>query len=346
MKILYGIQGTGHGHLSRAKELLPELQKHASVDVMISGSTARLSIDGSVRYRKYGISMTYDSNGGVSVLNTLRDLRPIRFISDVQSVSVTDYDLVVSDYEPISSWSARFREVPTVGLSHQAAFMSPKTPRPANKSLVAEALLRHFAPADRAIGFHFRRYDDFIEPPIIRSPIRELEVTDSGHVTVYLPAYHHTVLKEIFGSFRDRDWHIFAPSCDSPYREGNFRFHPVSNRRFLDSFGSCRGLICNAGFESCAEAMFMGKKLLAIPIRNQYEQECNAAALQQLGVKTLDSLENAPREIEQWLEYEEPVRLEKFADPAGVVRAILNFEAPEYHHSRANQKSLFFQAVN
>ena len=346
MNILYGIQGTGHGHLSRARELLPELQKHASVDVMTSGSTARLSIDGSVRYRKYGISMTYDSNGGVSVLNTLRDLRPIRFISDVQSVSVTDYDLVVSDYEPISSWSARFREVPTVGLSHQAAFISPKTPRPANKSLVAEALLRHFAPADRAIGFHFRRYDDFIEPPIIRSPIRQLEVTDSDHVTVYLPAYHHPVLKKIFESFRDLKWHIFAPSCDRPYREGNFRFNPVSNRRFLDSFGSCRGLICNAGFESCAEAMFMGKKLLAIPIRNQYEQECNAAALQQLGVKTVDSLENSLREIEQWLEYEKPVRMREIADPAEVVRAILNFEASEIHPSRERQGAPLLRALN
>jgi hypothetical protein len=37
--------------------------------------------------------------------------------------------------------------------------------------------------------------------------------------------------------------------------------------------------LCNAGFETPAEALFMDKKLFVIPIHNQYEQECNACAL-------------------------------------------------------------------
>ena len=38
MKILYGIQGTGNGHLSRAEEIVPILKKMAHVDVLISGN--------------------------------------------------------------------------------------------------------------------------------------------------------------------------------------------------------------------------------------------------------------------------------------------------------------------
>jgi hypothetical protein len=37
MKILYGIQGTGNGHVSRAKEILPVMRRYAEVDVLISG---------------------------------------------------------------------------------------------------------------------------------------------------------------------------------------------------------------------------------------------------------------------------------------------------------------------
>ena len=45
MKILYAIQGTGNGHLSRAKEIIPALMNRAQVDILgkwyrISGKTA------------------------------------------------------------------------------------------------------------------------------------------------------------------------------------------------------------------------------------------------------------------------------------------------------------------
>ena len=326
MKILYGIQGTGHGHISRARELLPELSRHASVDVLISGTASQLSINEGVTFRKQGISLSYDRNGGVSVIETLRDLRPIRFINDVQSTSLSEYDLVISDYEPVSAWSAKLENVPCVALSHQASFLSSKTPRPGRKSFVAETLFRHFAPADYSVGFHFKRYDEFVEPPLIRSAIRELAASENDHITVYLPAYHHSVLKKIFAPFSHVDWHIFSPSISGVLRDKNCWIHPVSNQPFLDSVASCRGVVCNAGFETCAEAMYLGKKLLAVPIQRQYEQECNAAALRKMGVMTTDSLQGNTETIWQWLEDREWVGIEEIADPKKVVEKILDLE--------------------
>jgi uncharacterized protein (TIGR00661 family) len=327
MKILYGIQGTGHGHISRARELLPALSEHAQIDVMISGTASQLSINGGIKYRKHGISLSYDRHGGISVFQTLRNLRPIRFISDVQSTKLSKYDLVISDYEPVSSWSAKLEGVPSVALSHQASFLSPKTPRPNRQSLVAEAILQHFAPADSAIGFHFKRYDDFIESPIIRQPIRKLNVSKGNHITVYLPAYHHDVLQKIFEPYKHIDWHIFSPSCSEPQKDRNFWIWPVSNQPFLDSFASCRGIICNAGFETCAEAMYLQKKLLAIPIQKQYEQKCNAAALDALGIKILDTLEDKSNELGDWLQQKQVVTIRDIADPKEVIAKILKAEA-------------------
>lgn len=325
MKILYGIQTTGHGHISRAKELLPELRKYATVDIMMSGGKSNLKLNKPVKYSKQGISFSYDSRGGISFMETLRELRPLRFINDIHSVPLSDYDLVVNDFEPVSAWSAKLERIPSIALSHQAAFRSPKTPRPAQKSLFAEKILQHFAPADFSIGFHFKRYDDMVEPPIIRSGIRNINIQKGKHITVYLPAYHYRELHRIFKRFSHVDWHIFSPSCSHIIQKGNVRIHPVSNKEFLESFASCCGVITSAGFETCAEAMYLGKKLLAIPIKGQYEQACNAAALSGMGVMILKSLVANEDKLFDWLENQRVVQIDEVADPKKIVQRILRY---------------------
>ena len=323
MKILYGIQGTGHGHISRAKELLPELAKYASVDVIMSGGNSVPDIEEFITYKKHGISLSYDNNGSVSIIGTLLDLRPISFVKDINKISLKKYDLVISDYEPISAWAAKFKNIPCVALSHQASFLSRKTPRPVHRSGVAEAILQHFAPAESAIGFHFKRYDSFVEPPIIRSPIKNLRTNTENHVTVYLSAFHHEVLMDIFAPIDEVDWHIFSPYCRKAKRVQNMSIYPISNQLFLDSVASCKGVICNAGFETCAEAMFLGKKLMAIPIHNQYEQQCNAAALKDMGILTLEGLRGKGDKIREWLENKRVIRIDEIADPKEVVKTLL-----------------------
>lgn len=323
MKILYGIQGTGHGHISRAKELLPELSKHASVDVLLSGYGCKLDLKNSIRYRKRGISLSYDSRGGVSIFETLKNLKPVQFIQDVNSVPLHQYDLVVSDYEPVTAWAAKSANIPCVALSHQAAFLSEKSPRPLKRSIVAEGILQHFAPADKAVGFHFKKYDSFIEPPIIRSEIRDLNPKENNHITVYLPAYHHLKLAKIFKPFTDTNWHIFAPTCKQFKQIGHISLHPISNKEFLESFEGCKGVITSAGFETSAEAMYMKKKLLVIPIHNQYEQLCNAAALKEMGVSALNGIDGITRKISAWLAEPKVPELLDIATPAQIVSSLL-----------------------
>jgi UDP:flavonoid glycosyltransferase YjiC (YdhE family) len=44
MKILYAVQGTGNGHLSRAMDIVPLLRKKAEVDVLVSGIQGDLKL--------------------------------------------------------------------------------------------------------------------------------------------------------------------------------------------------------------------------------------------------------------------------------------------------------------
>lgn len=326
MKILYGIQGTGHGHVSRAREILPYLAERASVDVLLSGYNCKLGLDGFNINRKRGISFEYDKHGSVSIIDTALSLDPVSLVRDIQHLDVDEYDLVISDFEPITAWASITSQTPCVGLSHQAAFLSEKIPRPDKRSPVAEQIMKHFAPCDADIGFHFKRYDKGIEPPIIRKNILHLNPCEKSHVTVYLPAFDHETVVSILMNLRDIEWHIFSPLCEIKYVKGNVRVFPVGHEPFLKSLEGSMGVLTSAGFETCAEAMYLGKKLFTIPIKNQYEQLCNAAALGKLGVRVSlqwgKSLEN---DLKQWIFNDHPINLDEIADVEKISEKLVRF---------------------
>jgi uncharacterized protein (TIGR00661 family) len=77
------------------------------------------------------------------------------------------------------------------------------------------------------------------------------------------------------------------------------------------------GVLCGAGFETPAEAMFLGKKLMVIPMKKQYEQHYNAAALRNLGVPVLKNIKNKRLyKIREWVESNHKVEME-YPDTTG-----------------------------
>ena len=65
---------------------------------------------------------------------------------------------------------------------------------------------------------------------------------------------------------------------------------------------SCEGILCNAGFETPSEALHLGKKLMVIPMKRQYEQECNAEALKRLGISVLyDINDDFEHSVTKWI---------------------------------------------
>lgn len=328
MNILYGIQGTGHGHISRAREILPLLAEQANVEVLISGYNCHMSIEDIDITRKRGISLAYDSNGGVSYLQTALQIDPITFLKDVKQLDVKRYDLIISDYEPITAWAASAAGKPSVGLSHQSAFISDRSPRPERFSILAEQIMKRFAPCSTPIGFHFLRYDRFIEPPIIRQDVRNLSPQTGSHISVYLPAFDHQTLTTIFQRHSEVEWHVFSPLCKQEYTRRNVIVKPVGNLPFLESVESSLGVMTSAGFETCAEAMYLKKKLMVMPIKNQYEQLCNAAALEKMGVQVAYKLgKEFDRAIKSWLRDTTIVHLPEIADTKQLTQKLIKYAA-------------------
>lgn len=323
MKILYAIQGTGNGHISRAREIVPLLQQYGELDLLISGTEAEVSLSQPLKYRLHGFSFVFGTKGGVDNWATYKLMNLRQLWHDINHLPLKQYDLIINDFEPVSAWACRRQKLESVSLSHQCSFLSPNTPRP-GKWNYAEWLFKYYSPTTHRIGFHFDHYADFIHTPVIRGDIRRLEPTNDGHYTVYLPAYDdHTLVKHL--SKTKAQWHIFSKRHKTAYQEGNIWIYPVNNELFNKSLASCEGLLTGGGFEGPAEALYLQKKVMMIPMSGQYEQQCNALAASKLGVPVVHSIDDKfVAKVNKWIEDDSRVSVHFPDETAQIIDNMVN----------------------
>jgi uncharacterized protein (TIGR00661 family) len=250
-----------------------------------------------------GFSFVFGQKGGVDVWNTYVNINAKRLRNEIRSLPVKDYDFVINDFEPVSAWACLINKVTCVSLSHQAAVLEKNSPLPEKKDIFGRFILRNYAPSSVQFGFHFCRYSGNMYTPVIRNEIRSISPLDQGYYTVYLPSYSDEELFEKLKNFTEVKWQVFSKHAIEDTFKGNIEFHRITNEGFLSSLANCKGVLCGAGFETPAEALFLGKKLLVIPMYNQYEQLCNAASLKEIGVPVVKKLNNRNfGQIQDWLD--------------------------------------------
>jgi uncharacterized protein (TIGR00661 family) len=303
MKIFYAIQATGNGHISRASQLYPYLQKFGSVDFFLSGNNASLNIDLPIKFKSAGCSLHYSKCGGLNYWDIVKNIRPRQMFKDAQSLPLKNYDVVINDFDSITSLACKMQKVHSVQFGHQASFISDATPRPEKRSIMGEMILKHYAPSPKHIGLHFDKYDTFIHPPIIKDEIVQAVPKDLKHITVYLPSFQKDCLEKAFHKLSDLEFHWFLNDVEFKHTVNNITYYPVNQKQFNQSLITCHGIITGGGFETPSEALYLKKKILSIPIRSHYEQECNAAALKKLGVPVVYEVgDDFDLIIENWLE--------------------------------------------
>lgn len=310
MKIFYAIQATGNGHISRAIELMPYLQQYGEVDVFLSGSNSNLNASLPVKFRSKGASLFYGNKGGLDYLKMLKEFSPYRIWKEAKALPLEQYDIVINDFDCITALACKIKKVQAVNFGHQASFISSKTPRPGHKDLAGELVLKKYAAAEKYVGLHFEKYDDFIFPPIIKDKILKATPSDKGHITVYLSHYSDEVVKNSLSKLANVQFEVFSKKVKHPTVVGNIKFIPIDGNLFNESMIHSHGVITGAGFETPAEALYLGKKLICLPIKGQYEQLCNAEALKGFGVPIIDSITDIFSDtVLQWLSSPTPRKL-------------------------------------
>ncbi len=99
----------------------------------------------------------------------------------------------------------------------------------------------------------------------------------------------------------DSQWQIFSKHSKHHYKKFNAEVFQIDNQQFQNSLANCEGLLTGGGFEGPAEALFLGKKLLAVPMHHQYEQHCNALGLEELGVPVIWKENTFQEKLVSWV---------------------------------------------
>jgi len=272
-KILYALQGTGNGHISRARDIIPELLRIADIDILVSGTQADIQLPHPVKYSFHGLSFIFGKKGGIDYIKTFKKANFRSLLKEIKKLDVRKYDLVLNDFEPVSAWA----------------------------------------------------YDTNIFTPVIRSEIRSSTPKNTGHYTIYLPSYSEDRILKTLKPFHNIKWEVFSKHTKKIRKEGNVTIQPIQNEKFIDSLVNCDGIICGAGFETPAEAIFLGKKLLTIPMKGQYEQHCNAAALKKMGVGVMKNFKKKRiPEIKKWLESEQRIQIDFKNETESILKMILD----------------------
>ncbi|WP_028892677.1 glycosyltransferase family protein [Tenacibaculum sp. 47A_GOM-205m] len=301
MKILYAFQGTGNGHASRALEIIPHLQRRGDVDVLVSGSQYEIELPFNIKYKLHGLGFVFGKKGGIDLISTLKDLNLKKVYKEIKMLPVKEYDLVINDFEPISAWACLFRNVPIISLSNQNALLNEKNSA-FKKFRLERLIIKYYAPAKNKFGFHFKTHSSSTFLPIIRKEIRYRNITNKGHYTVYLPSYSDEKIVKVLSKVKDIKWQVFSKKTKEHQFFHNITILPINDDAFIRSMASAKAVICGAGFATPTEALYLRKKLLVIPMKNQYEQQCNAVTLKEMGVTVVKKLskKQLPK-IEKWI---------------------------------------------
>ncbi|MGO2514048.1 MJ1255/VC2487 family glycosyltransferase [Marinomonas polaris] len=307
MKILYGVQGTGNGHITRARAMAAEM--HAAgveVDFVFSGRPPEDYFDMAVfgNYRTFqGLSFVA-RNGQLDLYATCKSANFYKLYRDIRSIDTRGYDLVITDFEPIVAWAAKRQGVPCVGFGHQYAFKYD-IPR-YKKNFIAQWIMSNFAPAATQLGAHWHHFGHPILPPLIHAQ-QIKNMADPEQVLVYLPFENSEAVLDWLDGVPNYRFRLHCKDIE-PGVYGNIEVFPFGREVFQKNLGECESVLCNAGFELNSEALQLGRRILAKPLKGQIEQHSNAIALDFLGIaKTSDVLNS--QVIKEWLETSRVVQI-------------------------------------
>ena len=288
MKILYGIQLTGNGHITRSIKIITALKSAGfDVDIITSGTNSQLKLPFEIKKQFQGLSFFYNKKGGIDWIKTLLSLKLKQFLSDLK-YDVSSYDLVISDFEPVSAWSAKKYNKKSLGIGNQYSFRSKKTPRPFFKDIFSELFIKYFAPCKEHIGINYEKYDEFITLPIISDDFLNKRVTNKKFYLIYLPSMSSKFISDQINTYGTGNWKVYSPDVLKDVTDGIVKLKKLDKEKFSKDLLNCSGVITASGFSTTSEALVLGKKLWSIPIKGQYEQLCNAKALKKMGILTKD----------------------------------------------------------
>ena len=313
LKCLFIVQGEGRGHLTQALSLKTMLDDTGhSVSTVLIGLNERRRVPGFF-LEKIGAPVSYFESPNFAVdvkvqgiriwptiMQNLRKRAEFKKSLSAINSAIEEHrpDVIINFYEPLAGIYNMFHrhDTPVICIGHQYMFHHPVYPFPPGKwpqKMGAKYFTRltSFGATQRlALSFYEApdRHKISVMPPLLRKELFQLpRDKEEDFFLIYLlnQGYADAVI-EWHKRHPDVELHCFwdNQNVEEEHKyDATLTFHQLSDVKFLDKMAHCKGLICTAGFESICEAMYLGKSILAVPVKGHVEQYWNALDLMQYG---------------------------------------------------------------
>jgi len=294
LKILYGINTIGQGHINRSHTIINQLRKDGHhVDCVFSGpKPPKYAYDVGDRWiRVHGYHMEFNELGAIPARTLLNNILKIKLIlkSLLTSFRLTlneNYDAIISDFEISTTIAGFLLRKPVIIVDHQHSLIHPGSLRAPGKLFDILNMLFSLAMTIPYFTHVFtldlvpnpiRRFRETLFPLTNKPEIETLPISVKNHYCVYLPYIPLKKLYEVFTQFPKFDFHIYGFNINKKIK--NLCFKRTTREGFLKNMATSKGIISHAGFSLIWEAILLKKPFYVIPLEGHYEQQANAFRL-------------------------------------------------------------------
>jgi uncharacterized protein (TIGR00661 family) len=312
MKILYGVVGEGMGHAMRSRVILEHLvaQNH-DVEIIASGRAVDFLSKRFEGVNKiHGLHMIYEENR-VRPAKTLWSNVVTGAVGVPKNIAayfelITSFrpEAVISDFESWTYLYAKTHRLPILSVDnmqiinrtslpeeivagHQTEFQLTKTFIKSKLPWCNNYFITTFFRPE------IRKERTRLFPPILRPEILRAKRRNGEHLLVYTTGEGNEGFAEALAQ-TGLECRIYGMrrGITEEQVDGNLRFQPFSEDKFIDDLASCRAVIAGGGFTLMGEAVYLHKPMLAVPLARQFEQVLNARYLHHEGFgRHADSLD-------------------------------------------------------
>lgn len=320
--ILYGVNGEGSGHSTRAKEVIAHLQAKGHTVRVVSFDRGLRNLSESFEVTEiFGFRFTYVNNRmryrRTLAKNLITAPRAARSMARLmRQAEEWEIELVITDFEPLSCHVGRRKRLPVISIDNQHCLTNAEVALPGQfrrDAAAARLVTRLMTPRAQAylvtsfFPARARRRNTFVFPPIVRNEVMAVKPYSGEHVLVYVTSPSPDLVKLL----RQVRAKFVAYGFGLEGQQGNMLFKKPSMAGFLDDLAGSKAIIANAGFSLVSEALYLGKPYLAVPVKHQFEQIFNAYYLDKTGYGAWWKELNKER-VESFL-YNLPQYVEKLA---------------------------------
>ena len=321
--ILYGVNGEGAGHSTRAREVLSHLRKQGHTLHVVSFDSGLQNLKDQFEVTEiFGFRFAYVNNRvrykrtiGRNLLTMPQAARSAKRLKDL--ITSWKIDLVITDFEPLSCPVGHRMGLPVISIDNQHCLTNAIVSYPrkyrsdATAAKLVTRLMTPHADAYLVISFFtvpVKKRNTFLFPPLLRHEILDASPMQAEHVLVYVtsPA---PALAKVLSTVRGR---FIAYGFGREGEYGNIVFKKPSQQEFMRDLTTAKAIVANSGFSLVTEALHLSKPYLAVPVKHQFEQIFNAYWLQKTGYGAY--WEDLTKERVESFLYNLPLYREKLGD--------------------------------